>query len=597
MPFEAWITLTTLVAMFALLVATRLPAVVVFVGGLTATLTFQLAPAKEILSGFSNSAMLTIGALYMVAAGMYSTGAISLLADKFIGLPEDVSSAKLKILPPVAFGSAFLNNTPIVAMLIPIVRDICRIRQLSIKQLLIPLSFASILGGACTLIGTSSNLMMAGMMKDLMETQQPNLPPMRELTMFDPALVGVPALLLGLGFLYFFGKWLLPKDSLEAKTKSLKSYCAEFVVDSKGRLDGIKLLDAGLEKSRGFQLMAIERKTSRNPKIGPGTILKGGDVLRFASTTSMISFLWQTIGLTPLHSVRTMNTARHEHHLVEVVLAPKARIIGRTLQDFPIPDSPYRIWLVAVSRTGQMLKGPLESITFQAGDKGVLEVDESFFYENRNEEEFALVKRTRGAAIHNIAKAATASLITILMVTIVTLGWMTMLNAALLATGGMMASGCLTVKRAARSIDFQTLIIIACAIGFKSSLTYSGLADVLAHGMQAIGGHNPYVALTVVFLGAALMANFIAVTASVAFMFPIGLAIAASLDVSFMPFAITIMMGGISSFVTPTGYQTNLMVYEPGGYQYTDFVKIGLPMVVIVGVTTVFLSPLMFGFS
>ena len=209
MTLDAWLTLAILVALFVMLIKTRLPAWIIFLGALTAALTLRLAPEEDLLKGFSNAGVITVGVLFMVAAGMYSTGAITLVADKLVGFPRSLTQAQFRILPPVAIGSAFLNNTPLVAMMIPVIRDLGRTAKLAVTRLYIPLSFASILGGASTLIGTSTNLIIAGLVIDQLASG--TAPPgMRELNIFDPAVVGIPAAILGITFIMLFSKKLLP---------------------------------------------------------------------------------------------------------------------------------------------------------------------------------------------------------------------------------------------------------------------------------------------------------------------------------------------------------------------------------------------------
>ena len=203
MPSQAWLTLGILALMFALLIWDRLPTWLVFVGTLTAAMTLKLALTQALLNGFSNPGVLTVAALFPVAAGMYATGAISLLSQRMIGLPRTVAAAQLKILPPIALGSAFLNNTPLVAMMIPVVRDLTRTTGLAASKLFMGLSFAAILGGCMTLIGTSVNLVVAGMTADAIASGR--LSGMKPLTLFAPLWVGLPAAVAGLIFLIAIG--------------------------------------------------------------------------------------------------------------------------------------------------------------------------------------------------------------------------------------------------------------------------------------------------------------------------------------------------------------------------------------------------------
>ena len=597
MTVEAYITIGILALAFGLLIKTKLPPAVIFVGALTLTITFRIAPLKESLKGFSNPGVLTIGALFMVAAGMYSTGAISLITDKLIGRPKTLLRAQLKILPMVSFGSAFLNNTPLVAMMIPVIRDLSKTCRLAATRLYIPLSFSSILGGICTLIGTSTNLVVSGMVIDALAKASTNAPPMRAIRMFDTAWVGIPAAIAGLGFLMLFSRWLLPdpkeeKDAAEEKRR----FGAEFVVDSGGPLIGKTLEEVGLVNQAGFKLLSIDRSMGDRPEIRSEVKLEAGDLLTLSSDIESLPDLWVTNGLIPHIVGHKMESERYTHSLVEVVVSRRSSVIGRKIADLPMPDSPYKVNIVALSRGGKPIEEQLRHIKLKAGDIGVLEVDEAFFYENRNEIEFSTTKRLTGASIKRTDKAVAATVITVAMVTVVALGWMSMLNAALLASGLMLLSGCMTLGAAGRSVEFKTLVVIASAIGLEAAVTASGLSAAIANGLTKIGGDNPYIAIAVVYVGCIFMDTLTTNVASAALMFPIALGMAGNLGVNFMPFAITLMVGSSCSFISPMGYAANLMVYEPGGYKFTDYAKVGIPLTIVVGIVTVLLAPIFFKF-
>ncbi len=599
MSFEAYATLAILIGLFAFLIKTKLPPAAIFMGALTLVITFRLAPIKECLAGFSNSGMLTIGALFMVAAGMYTTGAIGMVSEKIIGLPKTLLGCQLKMLPPVALGSAFLNNTPIVAMMIPIIRDLSRTAKLPAKRMYIPLSFASILGGACTLIGTATNLMLAGMITDQMAHNNPSAPAMRAIQMFDTAWVAVPVAIIGLIFMVLCGKWLLPdeKSKEEHLFHEKRHYEVEFAVEKKGHLVGKTFQEAGFIGSNGCELMALslDRGGHAIPII-PDYVIKGEELLTFSCDIDHLPDLWAVIGLMPYNTIGKMESERYTHTLVEAVVSPQGTMVGRRVSELLIPDSPYRLWVVAISRNGQTLDEHISEAVIEAEDDIIMEVDDAFFHEHRNETEFLMTRRLRGAHIRRTDRAAAAAVITIAMIAIVTLGWISMLNAALLATGAMLITGCMTLKEAGRSISYSTLIVMAAAIGLEGAVDHTGLAEHIAIFLDSMGGDSPLVGLAVVFVGAVFISNFIAHAAAVALMFPIALSMATGLGVSFMPFAIIIMLGASYSFISPTGYQTNLMVYGPGGYKFTDFFKIGIPLTILVGIVSVLLTPLFFPF-
>lgn len=592
---EIYIVIAILTLTFGLLIFTKLPPAAIFVGALTLTITFKLAPLEESLKGFNNPGVLTIGALFMIAAGMYSTGAISILSDKLIGRPKSVFQAQLKILPNIAFGSAFLNNTPLVAMMIPVIRDLSRSCGLDAKKLFIPLSYASILGGTCTLIGTATNLVIAGLVEEQL-AKGGTQPYMEPISLFSLSWIGVPVTVAGIGFLMLFSKRLLPttpKSSGILEQKTRRMFRIELKIDPEGPLADNTIEHAGLATPDGFSIISLLRQQNKL-EFGPGTVLRPNDYLAFSADIDGAKTLWATIGLMPLYASKELKPERHRHHLVEVAVSPNNSFLGQRIGDIEREDREFEIWLVGMDRDGAAMDYPLEHAVIQVGDVALLEVRDAFFYRNRNETEFFMTKRLRGARIQRTDKAVLATLITVMMVTSVTLGWFSMLNAALLAAGAMLITGCMDLKSAGKSVDFATLMVIASAMGLESAVTASGLSEQIGNFLGALGGNNVYLALAVVFLGCIAMDAMVTNVASAVFMFPIALTIAQNLGVSFMPFAITVMVGASCSFISPVSYQTNLMVYGPGEYSFGDFVKIGVPLSLLVGVITVLLTPFFF---
>lgn len=596
---DIYLTIAILALTFGLLIFSKLPPVAIFVGALTLTITFKLAPLADSLKGFNNPGVMTVGALFMIAAGMYSTGAISILSEKLIGRPKSVLQAQLKILPNIAFGSAFLNNTPLVAMMIPVIRDLSRSCGLDAKKLYLPLSYASILGGTCTLIGTATNLVISGMITDTLKQGGENLPYMEPVSLFGLSWVGVPITIAGLAFLMIFGKWLLPKSVKMKDTlgkKERRYFRVELKVDPEGPLVGKTIEQAGLASPEGFYILTIMRREN-NIEFGAGTILQPNDFLAFAADIDGAKTLWATNGLQPVYSTKKVKRSRYRHHLVEVALSSTSSFLGQRIGDLAEQDDrEYEVWLVGMAHEGAAMDYPLRDAILQVGDVALLEVRDPFFYRNRNEVDFSMTKKLRGARIQRTDKAVLACLITLAMITTVTMGWLTMLNAALLAAGAMLLTGCMDLSSAGKSVDFATLVVIASAMGLEAAVTSSGLSTSIGNMLGALGGDNVYMALSVVFVGCILMDALVTNVASAVFMFPIAMTIAQGLGVSFMPFAITVMVGASCSFISPVSYQTNLMVYGPGEYSFGDFVKIGVPLSIVVGVITVLLTPMFFPF-
>ncbi len=597
MTIAAYLTLALLLGLFVLLVKTKIPAPAVFVGALAVAMTLQLAPTNELLKGFSNQGMLTVAVLFMVAAGMYATGAITMIMDKLIGLPKSIAGAQVKILPPIALGSAFLNNTPLVAMMIPVIRDLSRASRLPAKQLYLPLSFASILGGMCTIIGTSTNLVVAGLVIDAIADGGIATPDLRPLKMFDPALIGVPIAVAGIVFMIVAGRFFLAgqKDD-KAVEGVIRRYTAEFEVPEGSRIVDRTLEDTGIASGDNVEILYIRRVDTILTNDLMHEPLQAGDLLSFSADVNAMTELWRTNALVPHLTLNPMETERHTHHLVKAVVSRQSKAVGKKIPDLPRDANACQYKFVALSRDSQPLAGPLEEVVIEAGDNAVLEVNDDFFYECQIDHDFAMTKALEGFHLQRTDRAVEASLITLGMVFVVALGWMSMLNASLLASGAMIFTGCLNLRTAARSIDWGTLVVIACAIGLESAVTRSGLAEHIAGLLTTIGGDNPHLAMAVIFAGCSFMTNVITNNAAAAFMFPIALSTANQLGVNFMPFAITLMISASCAFITPTGYQTNLMVWGPGEYQFTDFVKIGTVITLIVAAMTIFLSPLIYEF-
>jgi len=593
MPIPAWITLGLLVAMFAVLAWDKLPSWLVFLATLTAMMTLKLATPQALVKGFSNTGVLTVAALFPVAAGMYATGAISLLSLRLIGQPKTGTAANLKILPAVAIGSAFINNTPMVAMMIPVIRDLKRQTGLIAPSLFMGLSFASILGGKMSLIGGAVNLIIAGMVIDAIAAGQ--LHGMQPVGMFDLAWLGVPITVVGLLYLIFVAPRLLREKKTGSDAgASAREYLSEFRVLPGSNLDGKTLEEAGFAASVSFHLRSISRG-GRRFEPSPGEHLQGGDVLTFTASANALPGLWSMIGLAPAHGT-AMKSQRHNHQLVEVVVSPRAPAVGRRLSELPLPDSPYELLLVGISRHGEAPVLSLLDFRVEAGDAAVVEVNDSFFYENRRETDFILTKPIEGYGVKRVDRAIVATLITVAMVAMAASGTLSMLNSALLATIAMLATGCLTPDQAWRSVQWKTVVVLGAALGLEAAVTGSGLSEHIARLCAAVGGGSPRLALAVVFAGTIVMTNIISNVATAAFMFPVALSMSEMMGVSFRPFAMVLMVAASCAFINPAGFQTNLMVQKDGGYTFADFAKVGLPLTVIVGLVVLLVAPLAYSF-
>jgi di/tricarboxylate transporter len=577
--------------MVVMLVWNRLPIWLVFIGALTVAMTLQLASPAALFKGYSNTGVVTVAALYPVAAGMYATGAISLLSESVIGLPRSITTAQFRIFVPIAAASAFLYNTPLVAMMIPAVRDLTRRTGLSGSKLFMGLSYSALLGGTITLIGTSVNLIIAGLVTDAVARGE--LRAATPIGFFTPALIGVPATIAGLAYMMLIGSRLLKDKTSGAAGAEKRTYRSEFRIED-SRLKSKTLEQAGLAHPVGFTVESVRRNgTTLQPS--PALTLQAGDLLAVSAPADVLPGIWTTIGLCPAYATK-MFSRRHEHQLVEVVLSARSPAIGHKVGDLPLPDSPFQLMLVGVSRHGKAPSEPLGELRLEAGDAGVVEVDDAFFYENRRESDFILTKRLEGFRVQRIDRALVAIAITVGMVILAATGITSMLNAALLAAMAMLLSGCLTIDRLWQSVDWQTIVVLGAAVGLESAITGTGLAQQAANLFASFGGHSPMIALVAVYVGTVLLTNVITNAASAVMMFSVAVSLANGLGVSFLPFAMILMSGASCAFINPAGFQTNLMVQQPGGYKFSDFATVGVPLTLIVGTVVLLLAPIVYGF-
>src|SRR6185295_6129381 len=323
MTAAAWITLGILVVMFVLLVWDKLPIWLVFIGAITVAMTLRIAAPAALLKGYSNTGVITVAALYPVAAGMYATGAISLVSERVIGLPRSITKAQLRILVPVSIVSAFLYNTPLVAMMIPAVRDLTRRTGLNGSKVFMGLSYVALLGGTITLIGTSVNLIIAGLVSEAVSKGQ--LRAIGPIGLFQPALIGIPATIAGVTYIILIGSRLLKDRTASQAGVEKRTYRSEFLIED-SKLNQKTLDQAGLAHPGGFTLESL-RRNGTVLKASTEVTLETGDLLAFATSADVLPELWTTIGLVPAYATK-MSSRRHEHQLVEVVLSARSPAIG-----------------------------------------------------------------------------------------------------------------------------------------------------------------------------------------------------------------------------------------------------------------------------
>jgi len=587
--FHAWLTLLVVLISLVLMVRTRLATEFVL-GSALAVLVFAgaIEPAQA-LSGFSNSGLITVGLLFVVVAGLIDTGAVHALGARLLGRPKSVVAAQARLMLPVTAISAFLNNTPVVAMLIPVVEDWSRRCHISVSKLMIPLSYAAILGGTCTIIGTSTNLVVHGMV--LSET---DLGPMG---FFEIGLIGLPSALLGIIIVLVTARWLLPERKPPLMLQDdPREYAIEMLIERDSPLVGKTVEQAGLRSLPGAFLAEIERAGQLLPAVSSAEVLRAEDRLVFIGVVDSVVDILRRRGLIPApDQVFKLDEPRAERRLVEAVVSDSSPIVGRTIRDSNFRTR-YDAVVIAVARNGERITGKLGDIMLRPGDILLLETRFSFGRQNRNSRDFLLISEVTHAKLPRHEKAWLALAILSGMVLAATLELTTMLEASMAGALLMIATGCTRMESARASIDWNVLVVIGVAIGIGSAMSSTGAADAVANSWLSLAGDNPWLALAAIYAITSLMTEVITNNAAAVLIFPIALAAAESMGVSLWPFVACIMMAASASFATPIGYQTNLMVYGPGGYRFSDFARIGIMLNVVLGVLAVMLAPMIWPF-
>ena len=590
MGIDAWTTLGVLALVVALMIFTRAAPYLVLCGGLVLLLSVGVIDEQQMLEGIANPGVITVGVLFAVAAGLRETQAISWVATSLLGRPKTARAASLRIFGPVATLSAFMNNTPLVAVMLPVVNDWARKHSISVSKLLIPLSYASILGGACTLIGTSTILVVNGLIIS-------QLGPEYGLGMFDIAWVGVPCALLGALYLLSAGQWLLPeREPVLSPQDDAREYVVEMLIEEGSPLAGRTVERAGLRHLPGLYLIEIDRDGQVLPAVSPNVELRERDRLAFAGIVESVVDLQRIRGLVPAtDQVFKLDAPRTNRSLVEAVVSESCPIVGMTIREGGFRTR-YNAAVIALARGGRRIHQKIGDIVLRAGDTLLLETRASFASQNRDSRDFFLVSAIEDSEPPRHDRARISLTILGAMVAAVALGLMSMLNASLLAAGAMILTRCTSASAALRAIDWQVLIVIAAAFGIGSAVGTSGAAETVTRQLLSLVGDDPHVVLAVLCAVTMVFTNLINAKASAVLMFPIAVSTAHALGtpenpMSAMPFAMAIVLGAAGSFATPIGYQTNLMVLGPGGYRTSDFLKVGIPLSLLFWGTASLLIP------
>jgi di/tricarboxylate transporter len=585
---EAWLTLAVIVVVIVALARELVQPAAAVLGGTVALLLLGVIDAGQAFSGFSNEAPIIIAALLVLGRAVDLSGLLQPIVAAIFGQQTGVRALLARLVFPVAASSAFLNNTTIVAMAAPTVIELARRRAMSASRFLIPLSYSAVLGGVITTVGTSTNLTVSGLLTRA---------GMDGLSIFEITPLGLPVALAGVTAVVLLAPRLLPDrgESRPAFAQGGRDFTVSMLVVAGGPLDGVTVEAGGLRHLHGVFLVEIERDGTVIAPVAPTEVLHGNDLVTFVGRVDDIVDLQRLRGLVSAENTQLDRLGGGRHVFYEVVVG-ESDLLGRTLRQVGF-RARYAAAVLAIHRQGQPIEAKLGDVRLRLGDTLLVLADEEFRERWRDSRDFLLISPLAGVPPTHRRKAPLVAAIGLGFVIATGLGILPILQGALITAGLLVVTGALNVAQARRAIDINMIVLIAASFGLGAAVESSGLGQAAADlllGMLADFG--PLGALAGLLLATIALTELISNNAAAVLVFPVAVATANGLGLDPLPFVIAVLFGASLSFLTPIGYQTNLMVYGLGNYRFLDFPRLGLPVIAVAAAVLLILLPLVFPF-
>jgi di/tricarboxylate transporter len=578
---DSWLTLATLAAVVIGMARELVPPTMAVLGGSIFLMLTGVISTEDAFAGFSNAAPLTVAALYILAAAVSRTGLLRQPLSTALRNAETDRGVLTRLLPGVAAASSFLNNTPIVAMLVPEMSSWAHRKGRAPSRFLMPMSFAAILGGTITLLGTSTNLLVSGLLSE--RTGEP-------LGFFEITPVGLPLAVVGVAAVVLLTDRLLPEhrsSPREDLSEEFREFVFEMRVVPDGALDGIEVEEGGLRHLAGVFLVEIVRGSHVISPVRPTTSLEGGDLLRFVGKASEVVDLLEMPGLESAHAAQMGGFDLTRSNFYEAVIGPSSPLAGTTLKEAQF-RSRYQGAVVAIHRGGQRIDAKFGEVRLRSADTLVVLAESGFRERYRDRQDFLLISRLGEPVVSESRPRLITLVVAAGFLVIAAGGIMPILHAALLADLAIVALRVLTPSQARDAINLDVVLLIAGSFGLAAAMDQSGLAERLASGL--VGGLEPFGVTGVligIVLATLLLTESVSNAAAAVVVFPIAFAAALELGVDPRGFAVAVAVAASASFLTPVGYQTNMMVYGPGGYRYSDYARLGSPLTLLTLALTV----------
>ncbi|MEF2291181.1 SLC13 family permease [Virgibacillus dokdonensis] len=567
----------------ALIMDIARPVIIVFTA-LTILLVTDILKPEDALAGFSNEGMLTIALLFVIAGAIQKSGMIEVIMKGWLNKSNRFIGAMIRVLIPTSALSAFFNNTPIVVTFTPMLKNWCEEHQIAPSKFLIPLSYATILGGTITLMGTSTNLVVHGMLIDYGYDG---------FSLFQLAVIGIPITVVGLTYLIVIGRHFLPnqKGFQQQVRKGSKEYMAELIVENSFPGINQTIKEARLKELKGIYLLGIVRDKEHVFPIRSTTRIQAGDRLIFTGLITALTGVQVTKGLTlSMGKPMDVDELKKAHStIVEAVVSHQSSLLYQSIKQAKF-RSLYDAGVIAVHRNNEQLQSKIGDILLKPGDHLLLLAGADFIDKYQQSEDFYVIMPFH--CMHMVHRPSFKGWLTILifliMIILITIGVLSMFKAMAIVVAVMLAMKVVTMEEIKKYIHFDVLVLIACSFGIGIATMKSGLAPWIADGILTVGKPlGLFTLLLLIYIVTNIFTEIITNSAAAILMIPIAFEMAETLGLDPMGFAVTVTIAASASFITPIGYQTNLIVYGPGGYTFKDYVKIGTPLSILVMFITV----------
>lgn len=592
MTFEMLIVLGVIALAVFLFASEKLPVDLTAIIVMAILLLSGIVTPREGLSGFSNTATVTIGAMFVLSAALQKTGAVNFLgslSSKIFKFNFWVGLIGTMIL--VGSVSAFINNTPVIAVFIPILMGLSVTNKISPSRLLMPVSFASMFGGVCTLIGTSTNILVSSI------AVEHGLP---AFGMFEFTKLGLVFFGVGLVYMALFGVRLIPIREVDQNLTDkyrMKDYLTDIVLLDTAKSVGKRVADSPLIRELDIDVLEVIRNRQRLHVPVSDIVLKDNDLLRVRCDIKQLQQLKERMGIQMKSDCQLQDGdfGCDDLKLTEVVVAPNSRLIGKTIKSAYFRNV-FRATALAVRHRGQLFNAGFADTPLLAGDAILVEIRAENYQELKNNKNFVIVSDIE-TPHYRKDKIIPALVVIASVIVLAALGVLPIMVGAIVGSIVLVIVGCITLEEAYDAIDWKVIFLLGGVISLGVALDKTGTALYLSDSIISfLGEWGPIAIVAALYLATSLLTEMMSNNATAVLMAPIAIATASTMGVSPKPFLMAIAFAASASFMTPVGYQTNTMIYGVGRYKFSDFIKVGTPLNLIFWILATFLIPFFFPF-